>query len=61
VSPLLVDFAGSAEELFQCVEAELLTRRLAAVGDSVVVLGGMPLAAGGATNFLRILRVGDGR
>jgi pyruvate kinase len=61
VSPLLVGFAGIAEDLFQCVEAELLTRRLAAVGDSVVVLGGMPLAIGGATNFLRILRVGDGR
>ena len=60
VSPLQVDVAGSAEELFQCVEAELITRHLATAGDSVVVLGGMPLAAGGATNFLRILRVAEG-
>jgi len=61
VSPLQVDVAGSVEELFQCVEAELVTRQLAVAGDSVVVLGGMPLAAGGATNFLRILRVAEGK
>jgi len=58
VSPLIVEFAGGVEELFACVEAELVSRHLAAAGDTVVVLGGMPLAAGGATNFLRILRLG---
>jgi pyruvate kinase len=61
VSPLLVDFAGSTEDLFHCVETELLSRRLASSGDSVVVLGGLPLAAKGTTNFLKIQMVANGR
>jgi pyruvate kinase len=57
VRPVLVDFAGDTDELVRCVERELLARRLAAAGDSVAVLGGMPVAAKGATNFLKIQRV----
>jgi pyruvate kinase len=58
VSPLHVDFVEN-DALFRRVEMELLARRLAAEGDSVVVLGGIPLAARGATNFLKIHRVAN--
>jgi pyruvate kinase len=57
VSPLLVDFVGDFDDLFRCVEMELTSRGLAAPGDSVAVLGGMPAAAKGPTNFLKIQRV----
>jgi pyruvate kinase len=60
VSPLLVDFVGDFDALFRRVELELLALHLAVEGDSVVVLGGMPAAAKGATNFLKIQRVAHG-
>ncbi|MBZ5496958.1 MAG: pyruvate kinase [Acidobacteriia bacterium] len=57
VSPLLVDFVGDSDALLRCVENELLARHLATDGDSVAVLGGMPIAVKGATNFLKIQRI----
>jgi len=57
VSPLLVDFVGDFDDLFRCVEKELITRELAVPGDSVAVLGGMPAAEKGPTNFLKIQRI----
>jgi len=57
VSPLLVDFAGDPESLFHCVERELRARGTASSKDAVVVLGGMPISAKGATNFLRLLEL----
>lgn len=57
VTPLLVDFAGDFDGLFQCVERELIARSLAAPGDSLAILGGMPAAAKGPTNFLKIQRL----
>jgi pyruvate kinase len=60
VEPLPLDFAGDTDALIRRVEAELLNRGLAAAGDSVIVLGGSPLAAKGATNFLKVQKVSAG-
>jgi pyruvate kinase len=60
VTPLPLDFAGSTDAVIRRVETELLARGLAAAGDSVVVLGGSPLAAKGATNFLKAQKVAGG-
>jgi len=57
VSPLLVDFVADFDDLLRCLNRELLERCLAAEGDTVVVLGGMPVAAKGATNFLKIQKI----
>jgi len=57
VAPLMVDFVEGTDELFGCVERELVRSHLAAEGDTVVVLGGMPVAVKGATNFLKVHRV----
>jgi pyruvate kinase len=54
VAPLMVEFVADTDDLFQCVETELLKRGIASVGDTVAVLGGMPISAKGATNFLKI-------
>ena len=61
VAPLLVDFVEEPDALFKCVEVELLARRLASAGDSIVVLGGLPVAEKGATNFVKIQRVAGSR
>jgi pyruvate kinase len=61
VAPLMVDFVDGTDALFDCVERELVRSHLAAEGDTIVVLGGMPVAAKGATNFLKVHRVGDPR
>ena len=60
VEPLPLDFAGDTDALIRRVETELLARGLAAAGDSVIVLGGSPLAAKGTTNFLKVQKVAGG-
>jgi pyruvate kinase len=57
VEPLPLDFAGNTDAVIRRVEAELLARGLVAAGDSVIVLGGSPLAAKGTTNFLKVQKV----
>jgi pyruvate kinase len=58
VTARMVDLVGGTDELYDCVERELVRSQLAAEGDTVVVLGGMPVAAKGATNTLKVHRVG---
>jgi pyruvate kinase len=58
VMPLLVDVIEDSDDVFRCVESELKARGMAATGDSVVILGGIPLAEKGPTNFLKIQRIG---
>jgi pyruvate kinase len=57
-TPFLLSFDGDTDTLIHHVEDELLARGLAAPGDSVIVLGGSPIALKGATNFLKVLKVG---
>jgi len=33
---------------------------LAGLGDLVVIIGGVPFGIGGQTNFLKVLRIGEG-
>jgi pyruvate kinase len=54
VSPVLSEFVNGLEDLFESVGTHVLRQNLARPGDSVVVLGGMPLADRGVTNFLKI-------
>lgn len=58
---LLLEFDGDTDTLIRHVESELLARGLAAPGDSVIVLGGSPIALKGATNFLKVLKVSAGK
>ena len=59
VRPVLLErFEVSIEALFQQMETCLLERRLAAVGDKVLLLGGLPIGVAGSTNFLKIQTLG---
>lgn len=57
VTPLLLEFDGETEALIHRVETELVAHGLAAPGDSVVIVGGSPIAVKGATNFLKVQKV----
>jgi len=55
VKPLLLDQeVNSFEMVIQQVEAYLLGRNLAATGDRVLIVGGIPMGVKGGTNFLKI-------
>ncbi len=54
VTPVLCPFAGDTDGMIHLVEEELVTQRHLAAGDLVVIMGGMPVAARGRTNFLKI-------
>jgi pyruvate kinase len=45
---------GSLEELLVQIETCLLQRQFAAVGDKVLLMGGIPMGQVGGTNFLKI-------
>ena len=58
VTPVLCPFAPDTDGMIRLVEEELFRRGLLAPGDLVVILGGMPVATRGMTNFLKIHRLG---
>ena len=60
VTPVQCPFAEDTDGLLRLVEQELVARGHLAAGDLVVVMGGMPVAARGLTNFIKIHRVGAG-
>ncbi|RWR23319.1 pyruvate kinase [Agrococcus lahaulensis] len=55
----LVDRVTHTDEMIAQVDDVLIGKRLAQVGDKVVVISGMPPGTSGSTNDLRIHRVGD--
>jgi pyruvate kinase len=55
VKPLLLDFqVESFEDLVQQAETILVDRNLAAPGDRILIVGGIPTQKSGGTNFLKI-------
>ena len=55
VKPLLLDFqVESFEDLVKQAETNLVERNLAAVGDRILIVGGIPTQKSGGTNFLKI-------
>jgi pyruvate kinase len=60
VEPRRSELQGDTEELIAWVDAHLQTEGLAARGEDVVIVGGMPLAGRARTNFVKLHRVGEG-
>jgi pyruvate kinase len=55
VRPLLVDqLAETMDGMFRQVEQCLVNADLAAPGDKVLIVGGLPMKQAGSTNFLKI-------
>lgn len=59
VKPLLIPSQVVAfEDLVRQAETELIQRNLAAPGDQILIVGGIPTQRSGGTNFLKIHKIG---
>lgn len=59
VQPVLMDReVESFEELVQEAEDSLLERKIAAAGDQILIIGGIPTKSARGTNFLKIHTIG---
>ena len=59
VRPVLMKFAQTTlEELLAQMEADLSRRHFAALGDKVLIMGGIPFGVAGSTNFIKIHTIG---
>jgi pyruvate kinase len=58
VHPRRGPLMGSTEALIESVDRELCTAGLAAEGDLIVLVGGMPIAGQARTNFVQLHQVG---
>ena len=59
VLPRRSELMGSTEELTAWVDGELQSEQLAAPGDEIVIMGGMPIAGKARTNYVKLQRIGD--
>ncbi len=57
----VTDFDRTTEEMMEAVEADLIARKVIQLGEAAIVVGGTPLGVRGRTNFLKIMRAGEGR
>ena len=58
ITPIMCEYIDRLDTLGERVNQILLARGLVHPGDSVVVTGGHPIAARGATNFVKVLQIG---
>ena len=59
VETFLTPEVGSTDEMIRQVDAEMLKRGRGAAGDLVVIVAGSPPGTAGATNMVRVHRLGD--
>lgn len=59
VVPLLVPHFTSIDEMLTVIVRAAYNEKLVQVGDSLVIIAGVPFGVGGQTNFLKVHRVGD--
>jgi pyruvate kinase len=57
VRPLVLPFQETTEAMIKFLDRELTARRLARPGDVLAIVGSVPIAARGRTNFVQIHRV----
>jgi pyruvate kinase len=54
VTPLMLTEVSDSESTLAMVEETLLKRGIVAAGDSIIITGGLPIAARGAANFVKL-------
>lgn len=59
VIPLLVDQFQTIEEMIRVVALQAQAAGIAAQGDIVVIVAGVPFGLGGGTNLLKVHRIGE--
>jgi len=57
ITPIICDYIDRLDTLGDHVNQILLARGFVQPGDSVVVTGGHPIAARGATNFVKVMQI----
>jgi len=57
ITPIMCEYIDRLDTLGERVNQMLLARGFVQPGDSVVVTGGHPIAARGATNFVKVLQI----
>ncbi|MCZ2157391.1 MAG: pyruvate kinase [Bryobacterales bacterium] len=60
VHPILVQRAGTTDEMLPLMERTLMERDLVEKGDGVVFVAAHPIRRPGSTNLLKLHRIGDG-
>jgi pyruvate kinase len=58
VRTLVTSFPPHTEAMIRFLDRELVSRRFARPGDSVVIVGSVPIIARGRTNFIQLHRLG---
>jgi pyruvate kinase len=61
VWPHRIGFYGTTEELIAVIEQQLQDDKLIQHGEHVVIMGGMPVASAGRTNFVKLHRLGESK
>ncbi len=59
VTPQIANLMETTEALITWVDLQLQVQGLARRGDTIVILGGMPVARKAKTNFIKLHRIGD--
>lgn len=57
VTPVLCEYVGRLDDLGGIANQTLVARGLANPGDAIVMTGGHPLTARGATNFVKVIEI----
>lgn len=57
IKPIKIELIESFEEVIKVVEKQLIARKIAKVGDIVIVICGVPIVATGQTNLLKIHKI----
>jgi len=57
VMPMLIEPCVTEDELYERVEHELLTHKLAVVGEKIIITAAVPIGCGSQTNQLRIHQI----
>jgi pyruvate kinase len=59
ITPIMCDYVDRLDSLGERVSRLVIERGLVQPGDSIVMTGGHPIAARGATNFVKVLQVSE--
>jgi len=59
VTPLILKSKRTTDDMIAAVENAMLTKRLIKIGDMIVLSAGVPVGVAGATNMIKIHRVGE--
>jgi pyruvate kinase len=59
ISPLIMKFPGTIDEMISQSERALLTKRLVRKGDFIVIIATSPFSLGGKTNIMKLHRIGQ--